>query len=188
MKKIVIILISLQLLNSCMSLKPPKMHLTGKPTVLESQVIGNYDEIEKDAWAISSVKTNVSGLTSSSANIIGDQELFEALKIREFHADKIRDYKNEGALGENNVGLLAYRVTQKYEEDQELKRLLTLLIEEENKARTTIFSRSLILGGTENPTPFDLEQYGRKFAESQQEIAIENDWVQNNSGNWFRKQ
>ncbi len=171
-----------------MSFKPPKMHLTGKPTVLENQVVGDYNEIEDNAWAISSVQTNVQGESSTTDTIIGDEALFEAMKIREFHTDKIREYKNEGALGETNRGLIAYRPLAKYEEDEDLKRLLTLLIEEENKARSTIFKRSLILGGKPNPTPFDIRTYGEKFAEGQQESAVENDWLQNSSGSWFQKQ
>ncbi|MFW5807467.1 MAG: DUF1318 domain-containing protein [Spirochaetota bacterium] len=173
---------------SCMSFKPPKMHLTGKPTVLENQVVGDYKEIEDNAWAISSVQTNVQGESARTERIVGDEELFEAMKIRELHADKVREYKNEGAIGENNHGLLAYRPVQKYQEDSELKKILTLLIEEENRARLKIFTRSLVLGGTSSPTPYQIEQYGEKFAEEQREAAQENDWLQNQSGNWFQKQ
>lgn len=182
-----LILIFCIAMTSCLSFKPPKMHLTGKPTVLENQVVGDYNEIEDNAWAISSVQTNVQG-ESASRSVIGDEQLFEALKIREFHADKVREYKNEGAIGENNKGLLAYRPVAKYEEDDDLKELLMLLIEEENKARKTIFTRSLILGGRANPTPYDVTVYGEKFAAGQQETALENDWIQNTAGNWFQKQ
>lgn len=180
-------LILLLIFSSCISLKPPKMHLTGKQTVIESQVVGDYQEIESDAWAISSEKTNVQKESAGSSSGVGDEEMFEAMKIREYHADKVREYKNEGAIGESNVGYLEYRSLEKYESDKDQKKILAILIKEENKARKTIFYRTIVLSGKSNPTPYDIETFGKKFAEEQIDLAFENDWIQNTSGSWFKK-
>jgi len=172
---------------SCSTIVPPKMYITGEKTVIESQVVGDYKEIEKDAWAISSVPTHVQKERSKRSTAVGDAELFKAMKIREYHADVIRDYKNEGVIGEAKNGLLEYRHSRTIEEDSDVKRIIMTIIEDENKARTTIFRRTLVLGGKPSPTPYDVQIFGEKFAEEQRDAALAGDWIQNNSGSWFKK-
>ncbi|MDA3899987.1 MAG: DUF1318 domain-containing protein [Spirochaetes bacterium] len=180
-------LIIIILLASCSTIVPPKMYITGEKTLTESQVVGDYKEIEKDAWAISSVETHVQREASKNRSAIGDEEIFKAMKIREYHADVIREYKSEGVIGEANNGLVAYRPVEEYETDTDLRRIVRLVVEEENSARTTIFRRTLVLGGKASPTPFDIRTFGEKFAEEQRDAALEGDWIQNTSGNWFTK-
>ena len=170
---------------SCCLISPPDVHLTGEKTVVERQIVGDYRELEKDAWIISSVRTNIQ--RSKGTTIGGDEYILKALKIREFHEDKIRRYKDQGAVGEKNNGFIAYIRHSKYESDKNLKNILLRVAEEENKARKIIFERTLIKSGIKEPREKDIEAFGKIFAEEQRALAIKNDFIQDKSGTWIRK-
>ena len=91
------ILISFLLLNIKCSIVPPAINLTGGKTIVERQIIGDYRELEKDAWVLSSVQTNVQK-SGSEGRGSADPELFQAMQVREFHKEKIRKYKDDPSL------------------------------------------------------------------------------------------
>lgn len=171
---------------SCLQITPPVIQLTGNKTVIERQIVGDYQELEKDAWIISSVRTSIQRSKGAAAGG-GDESILKALKIREFHADKIKRYKDEGAIGEKNIGFIGYIRHSKYEGDKRLKTILLRVIEEENRARKIIFVRTLIKSGIKKPEEKDVEAFGRIFAEEQKALAKRNDYIQNKSGRWVRK-
>jgi hypothetical protein len=171
---------------SCIEIVPPEIQLTGEKTVIERQMVGDYRELERDAWMVSSAKTNVSK-SKGSPLAGGDEALFTAMKVREFNADKIRGYKNEGAIGESANGLVAYIQNQRYEASPSLKALLLRVIEDENAARNRIFERSLTKSSKEKATDEQIQVFGKKFAQEQVALAIKNDWIQEKSGQWVRK-
>lgn len=171
---------------SCCLISPPDIHLTGEKTVVERQIVGDYKELEKDAWIISSVRTNIQ--RSKRTITGGDEFILKALKIREFHEDKIRRYKDQGAVGEKNNGFIAYIRHPEYESDKNLKSILISVTEEENKARKIIFERTLIKSGIKDPTEKNIDAFGsRIFAKEQRALALKNDFIQNNNGRWVRK-
>ena len=172
---------------ACCLIIPPPITLTGEKTAIEREIIGDYRELEKDAWIVSSVDTNVKKGDEKSSPAGGDIILLKAMKVREFHETKIRKYKDEGAIGEANNGLIIYKSTPKYDEDKESKQILNTVIDEENKARKTIFERTLIKSGAAKPGEGEINSFGRIFAEEQTALAKKNDWVQENSGSWVRK-
>jgi hypothetical protein len=171
---------------SCCSISPPNVNITGEKTVIERQIIGDYMEIEKDAWAISSVRTTVAQ-RNISGKMAGDPELFKYTKIREFHSDKINEYKKEGAIGENNKGFIQYMETKKYEISSAEKKILLTVIEEENIARREIFSRFIYLSKGSMAEKNEVAAFGRMFAEEQRGFALKGEWIQQNSGAWERK-
>ena len=171
---------------SCCSITPPDVNLTGEKTVIERQIIGDYMEIEKDAWALSSVRTTVAQ-GNISRKMAGDPELFKYTKVREFNNDRIREYKNEGAIGETNKGYLQYIETKKYEISPAEKKILLVVIEEENIARREIFSRLIYLSKGSSPEKNEIEAFGRAFAVEQRGLALKGEWIQQNSGTWERK-
>jgi hypothetical protein len=171
---------------SCCSISPPDVHITGEKTVIERQIIGDYMEIEKDAWTLSSIRTTI-GQRNISGKMAGDPELFKYTKIREFHNDKIKDYKSEGAIGENNKGFIQYMETKKYEISPAEKKILVTVIEEENHARREIFSRLIYLSKGSTPEKNEIDGFGRVFAEEQRGLASKDEWIQQNSGKWERK-
>ena len=171
---------------SCCLIVPPAINLTGEKTVIERQIIGDYMELEKDSWTLSSIKTTT-GNKNISGRISGDPELFKFIKVREFHYDKIKEYKSEGAIGEANSGYIKYMETKKYESSPAEKKILLTVIDEENLARSEIFSRSLFISKGTEPAKSEIDSFGRAFAEEQRGLALKDEWIQENSGNWGRK-
>ena len=171
---------------SCISIVSPNVNLTGEKTAIERQIVGDYMELEKDAWTLSSIKTTT-GNKNISGRISGDPELFRFIKIREFHYDKIKEYKSEGAIGEAGTGYIKYMETKKYEASPAEKKILLTVIDEENTARSGIFSRSLFLSRGGEPAKSEIDSFGRAFAEEQRGLASKDEWIQENSGNWGRK-
>lgn len=172
---------------SCCVISSPKINLTGEKTVVERQIVGEYREIEKDSWVISSVKTTVqrSGGTGTAAS--GDPELFLALKVRDFHLDKIRKYKDRGILGETSAGYVQYMKSDEIEKDKKGKDLLQTLMDNENGARKQIFTRTLFLAKNKQPSADEIAAFGKIFSQEQRAMAQKNDWVQDDAGRWVKK-
>jgi hypothetical protein len=173
--------------SSCISITPPNIVITGERTAIERQITGEYQELEKDAWIVASAPTSVNRTGSDEIAAGGDPELLRALKVREFHKEKIRAYKDEGALGEGYDGYVAYIKNSRYENDSHNKELLMKLVSEENLARKTIFLHGLIQGGKTDPGPEDLAEFGRAFAVEQAALVRKNDWIQDKNGIWSQK-
>jgi uncharacterized protein YdbL (DUF1318 family) len=171
---------------SCISVVPPSLNLTSDKTVVERQIIGDYMELEKDAWIISSVKTSHS-LGRTGSDMTGDPELLKAEKLRAFHADRLASYKSEGAAGEGSSGFVAYMQSEKYETDPAQKRILLAVLDEENMARKIIFRRSLFLINGVEPASDELDAFGRIFADEQRALAGKGEWIQENTGKWVKK-
>jgi len=171
---------------SCINIVPPDVNLTGEKTVIERQIVGDYMELEKDAWTVSSVKTTV-GRKNVSGKISGDPELFKYMKVREFHSDKIKEYKSEGTLGEGNTGYIQYMETKKYESSPAEKKILLTVIDEENRARREIFNRLIFLSKGTESEKVEVDFFGKIFAEEQRGLALKDEWIQENSGKWGRK-
>ncbi len=172
---------------SCCVISSPKINLTGEKTVVERQIVGDYKELEKDSWVVSSVKTTVQKKTGAEPVISGDSELVLAMKIREFHSDKIRDYKDRGFIGEANNGYVEYIKSGPSENDKDILELIKRVIKNENNARKTIFTRTLLNANKKPPTDEEIEAFGRIFAEEQRALAQKNDWIQDESGRWVKK-
>lgn len=171
---------------SCISIVSPEVNLTGEKTVIERQIVGDYMELEKDAWTVSSVKTTVAK-KNTSGKMSGDTELFKYMKVREYHYDKIREYKTEGALGETSTGLVQYMEIKKYESSPAEKKILVTVIDEENRARKEIFKRSVFLSKGSEPDKSEVESFAKDFAAEQRGLALKEEWIQENSGTWVRK-
>lgn len=172
---------------SCCVISPPRVSLTGDKTIIERQIVGDYKELEKDAWAVSSSKTTVSGTDTGSTVSAADPEIFRAMKIREYNDEKIRGYKNDGALGETNSGYVQYISADKYQADKEGREAINRLIVEENSARRLIFTRTLMNMNKIAPSADHIDAFGKLFAEEQRAAARKNDWVQDKSGRWIKK-
>lgn len=173
---------SLGEIPSCCWISPPDINLTGQKTVIERQIVGDYRELEKDAWVVSSVKTNMAGRTGAR-----DEEIFRAFKTRDDLLDIVRKYKDDGAVGESNLGLLGYIGTPAYEREASKKKALLAVMEQENGARKVIFRKTLIKAGIAAPNDGQVASLGRRFAEEQRAFAKNNDWLQGNDGKWARK-
>jgi len=179
------LLISCNACSSCITVVPPAIVITGEKTIIERQIVGEYREIEKDAWIISSAMTPVYGARSTAAGASGDRELMTALRIRDFNDEKIRKYKDEGSVGETAEGVVAYRQAPRYEKDPEARTTLMKAVGEENSARSVIFRRSL--ESAAEPSGDEIAAAGRKFAAEQELLSRKGDWIRDANGKWYRK-
>jgi uncharacterized protein YdbL (DUF1318 family) len=168
------------------AVSPPAIHLTGDRTLVENQIIGEYREIEPDAWTVSSVQTDVQRQKGLPA-VSSDELLVNAMKVRELNEGAIREYKTEGVVGESFQGYCEYIQSEKYEKENAVKKRLLGIVEDENRARRVIFERSIVSTGVERPSGEEIAIFGQRFAKDEQSRALVNDWIQGSNGKWRQK-
>lgn len=171
------------LLVSC-SVKAPEVKITGEKTALENQVIGTYREIEQDSWTIASVRSGSEG----NAQQISEEKkkVLTAVQSRKFNQDDINEFKRDGSVGENNMGYLEIRETDKLRGDAEYRTRVTTIVQEENKDRETIMLRSMQINEIIEDAGQDAVK--RVFAKIYQDESEVNSWIQLDDGTWVQKQ
>ncbi len=172
--------------SGCITVTPPDINMTGKQTVIERQIVGDYKEIEKDAWVISSANSSKDNSRGKMTKI-GGNKTFLAMKIRELHSEKIRKYKDEAVVGEKYDGYISYIKIKKYEKNSNLKDILNQVVLQENKARKTIFVGTLKSILQKEPTKEQIAQMGREFAVEEKALAKSGDSIQSKNGRWEKK-
>ncbi len=171
----------IQDMPSCLEIYPPAINITGEKTALERQLIGEYHELEQDAWVTSTVMTPSKG--NRKAVINADGELLNAIQIRELNSDIIRLYKDKGLIGEQNNGYIAIVDEKKLQSLQESDAIRTI-VQQENNARSIIFVKS---SGATKSNETKAIQFAVEFAKEQHAKAKKGDWIQNNDGRWVKK-
>ena len=171
----------IQDMPSCLEIYPPAINITGEKTALERQLIGEYHELEQDAWVTSTVMTPSKG--NRKAVINADGELLNAIQIRELNSDIIRLYKDRGLIGEQNNGYIAIVDEKKLQSLQESDAIRTI-VQQENNARSIIFVKS---SGATKSNETKAIQFAVEFAKEQHAKAKKGDWIQNNDGRWVKK-
>ncbi|HQG43228.1 MAG TPA: DUF1318 domain-containing protein [Spirochaetota bacterium] len=174
----------IQDMPSCLEIYPPAINITGEKTALERQLIGEYHELEQDAWVTSTVMTPSKG--NRKAVINADGELLNAIQIRELNSDIIRLYKDKGLIGEQNNGYIAIVDEKKLQSLQSLQEsdAIRTIVQQENNARSIIFVKS---SGATKSNETKAIQFAVEFAKEQHAKAKKGDWIQNNDGRWVKK-
>ncbi|MBN2823681.1 MAG: DUF1318 domain-containing protein [Campylobacterales bacterium] len=191
MKKIILVLGFLAFVNfvgcssGCLVITPPDVHMTGEKTVIENQIVGQYKELEKDVWVISSVNSSFGGDSQLGKKSIGNKQLYIAMEVRAYNQKAVRDYKDRLLVGETNDGLL--KIMSKKGLDKAEVTKLESIVAEENRSRKEIFSLSLQLSKKRTPTKDELDAFAREFADEQRAMAKSGDWIENKNGSWVKK-
>ncbi len=176
---------------NCCVIKLPPVTFTSERTSLESQILGTYQEIREDVWLVSSSQT-VEGLKISSTtntNMLKsdiDYKIIKALETIEYNKNLIKQYKNKGFIGENNEGLLSYISSQIIEYNPKEKEKLFETINEVNNSRLVLMLE--VINKNENLTLDDLNKVKKTFASLNIKNARKGEWIQDDEGNWQRKQ
>jgi uncharacterized protein YdbL (DUF1318 family) len=103
-----------------------------------------------------------------------DEDESQDLKARFLQRKPLIDaMKNRGAVGENNVGFLAFRGSV----DERERRV----VEEENGDRRTVYL------GIAGKHGVPVEEVGRRRAIKIAQISPPGHWLQDPQGNWYRK-
>ncbi len=185
MKYYILMVVVVSIMSGC-TITSPVMTMTGSQTVIERQIVGDYQEIEKDAWVISSVNNSMDNSKNRMVRS-GENETYLAMKIRELHSEKIRMYKNEGVIGEKYDGYILYIKNKKYEKNADKKDVLNIVIKEENKARNKIFVSTVKAILQKTPTQEQIAQFAREFAKEEKALSKVGDKIQNINGIWETK-
>ncbi len=171
---------------SCLTITPPDITLTGPKTSVERQIMGNYREIEKDAWLMSSAKgtggETISKPGQDSANQ-KENRIFRAFAIMENHRVKMLDYQKKGIIGENNMGYVA-KVSDELDKEESAKIEILTIVRDVNRARKSMYE---ILLQDFKATRLTLDDIGKKFAQKYRNAAPKGSQVQMDNGKWVTK-
>ena len=171
------------LLAAC-SIHPPDIKITDEKTALENQILGTYNEIEEDVWMVASVRSAEPG---KKTEISQEKEaVLNAYQNQEFNKDDIEEFKADGCVGENNQGYLEIRASEKYNKDEQYKKLVNQIVENENKDRTVIMKR--IIEVNHNLSENDFGKVQEIYAQMKRDSAKSGEWVQGKDGKWAKKQ
>ena len=176
-------LVGLALFVSC-SVRAPEVQVTGEKTALENQVIGTYEQMQDDSWMVASTRD---ARNRQQVVISTEKDQFlEARQNREFNRDDINEFKKDGALGENNQGMLELRPLPKLDSDPEYRKLVVQIMEEENRDRKIMYDRVIQVNTAASEAQTD-EVYA-VFAKFNRENTAPGCWIQLPDGAWIKKE
>lgn len=167
---------------SC-SIHTPEVKFTGEKTALENQILGTYSQVQEDMWMVASVRA---ANPDSQATLSEEKRaVLAAMQNREFNKDDVEEFKRDGAIGENNKGLLELRPLERLQKDPAYRKLVEQIVAEENRDREIVLKRiAAINPAVQSAEPAEVE---KAFAQLQHDGAKPGDWLQAPSGEWLRK-
>lgn len=180
-----VVLAVIALVGSGCSVKAPEVNITGEKTALENQVIGTYQEIEEEAWTLTSVRSANPGQQAAPVSQ-EKKRVFEAVQGRKFNKDDIEEFKQAGFVGENNEGMLIIREHEKLNDDPRLMNRVTKIVEDENRYRKIIMERIVLLN--EQASEAGQSTVGRIFARMNQDNSAPGTWIETEDGRWIKKE
>jgi len=170
-------------LTGCVS---AKINVVDERTALENQILGSYQELDRDMQLLASVRgVDSTGKTQPPPSYTQQrQQAIVARQTQQFNQDDIDELKKAGCIGEANDATLAARPCDR-SSDQSVAERLERLIASENQARGIILRFAV----TTSPdlTEKDLPQVTETYARMQREKAKTGEWIQEPSGKWIRK-
>ncbi|MBN1561752.1 DUF1318 domain-containing protein [candidate division KSB1 bacterium] len=161
------------------SIKSPEFTITGQKTALEQQVLGSYQHLTDNAIVTTSMRTGGDGEGLDSPQ---KQAILQAVQNQRFNKDEIDEFKREKVIGENNRGYLQVRPTPRYEQDESYKKLVDVLVEEENGNRRVIYQRVLVMTEVAQE-----EEINAIFANMQIDQSAPGTLIQQRDGQWLEK-
>ena len=173
-------LILTTLLIAC-SIKTPEVSITGEKTALEEQVLGDYRQIESDAWVIASTRAAGSGSSGGK----GRQQILAATQNRKFNKDEVDEFKKDKTLGENNQGYLEVLYSDKYDTNTIYRKMVDQLLAEENRDRKIIYEQIMAAQNISSQEKRDKIQI--VFAKQNAKESASGTMVQDDEGNWVEK-
>lgn len=177
------------LLCSCVSkLVSVDVTVVDERTALENQVLGSYEEINRDTLLLASVRSvDESGNLKEIPPIPQKKrEAIRAMQRRQFNKDDIENLKKLGCAGENNLGLLTFFPVRKTKDDPAFEQFSQNIIKQENQDRMVIMKR--IVATNENFAGNDLPRVQKIFASLNLTAAHSGDLIQTETGEWIKKE
>lgn len=163
------------------------VQVVDEKTLLERQILGQYQGLEKDLVLAASVRSvDTEGRLKPLPDYPpGQRKALEALRVREFYRDDVDALKKDGVVGEGKDGLLVVRDAEAAKLDPKKKELLETVLKAENGARRALVDR--ILETNETLTSNDRGKVEKVFAQMNRDGAKDGEWVQADDGSWSKK-
>lgn len=156
-------------------------------TALENQVLGSFQEIDKDLILLASVRSvDENGkLRAVKPLPRSKRKAILARQRMEFNKDDLESFKGDGCAGENNLGLLTFFETEKTRKDPDHKKFVLAIIGEENEDRLAVLER--ILATNEAFGKEDLPKVQRIYSGLNRDNAKKGELIQLSDGKWEKK-
>jgi uncharacterized protein YdbL (DUF1318 family) len=171
------------LLSGCVS---AKINVVDERTALENQILGSYEELDRDMQLLASVRgVDAEGQAQAPPNYTRQRQLaIAARQTQKFNRDDVDELKQAGCIGEANDGTLSKRPCEPAS-DPTVAARLKRVIAAENQARSVILHFAV----TASPdlTEKNLPQVTATYARMQREKAKSGEWIQKSDGKWIRK-
>jgi len=168
------------LVSGCVS---AKIAVVDERTALENQILGSYEDLDRDLQLLASVRAVDPQGRSKEAPAFSEirTRAIQARQTQQFNRDDVDELKRAGCLGEANTGMLAQRSCQATGDPQVAKRLERLLTSE-NQARQQVLH--FVVTTSPDLTEKDYDQVVQAFAQMKRERAKSGEWVQDSAGKW----
>ena len=162
------------------------VQVVDEKTLLERQILGAYENLEKDLVMVASVRSvDTEGRLVPLPDFpAGQRKALEALRVREFYRDDVETMKKEGIVGESKDGWLV-PLPDAPKLDAKRAALVKNVLEQENAARKSLVDR--ILETNETLAPGDRGKVEKVFAQMNRDAAKDGEWVQAEDGTWSKK-
>ena len=183
MKQYIVLLFFVLALCCACSVRTPEVQVTGQKTALENQILGAYQQIEDDSYMVASTRSG----TGDKKVVLADekQKVLDAVQSRKFNNDDIVEFKQDGAVGENNQGFLVLRMLPRLDSDPEYRELVQQIVDEENRDRKIIYDRVLEINPDANKA--GQEKVYAVFAKLNKDSSEKGTWIQLTDGTWTKK-
>jgi hypothetical protein len=158
-----------------------KIAVVDERTALENQILGSYEELDRDLQLIASVRSSDdSGRAGGAAAFSRIRErAIQARQTQQFNQDDVDELKAAGCLGEVHDGTLAARDCPDGS-DPRVRDRIDRLVTTENDARRTILQ--FIVTASPDLTEKDLPQVVTTYARMQRNKVKKGEWVRESAG------
>ena len=162
------------------------VQVVDEKTLLERQILGAYENLEKDLVMVASVRSvDTEGRLAPLPDFPpGQRKALEALRVREFYRDDVDALKRDGVIGEGKEGYLTV-LPSSPKVDAKRTALLDNVLKQENDARRWLIER--IVETNETLSPADRPKVEKVFAQMNRDAAKDGEWVQADDGSWSKK-
>jgi len=184
---VVFTLLSSELWSCGGSLVEVKVDIVGERTALERQVLGTFQELDRQVILMSSVRS-----IDASGHLIelppipqGKRLVIRALQRMKFNRDDVDRFRVAGYLGEGNNGLLVFRAAPSAGKEENSELFIKSVMTDENEDRLAVMKR--VVQENENFKESDLEKVQKIFAHLNRDASPAGTWVQLEDGSWTQK-
>lgn len=172
-------LISIFVLFACVE---TKIIMVDEKTQLENQILGSFEQMEKELVLVSSVRD---ALERADGVAPAQKEALLAMMNRRFNEDDVSQLKALGVFGEGRSGLLYFFENERTKNDAKFRSFARRIMKEENRDRTTIMRRIVsITPNLERGDYHIVEEFMYKLNLAASSPGVR---VQNTEGQWVEK-